>query len=140
MLDEDNEWLKLSRTKIWLIWTVMMSSMPIFLKFLAWLISNNDTVKALEPSDIVIFGLILHVSIINELQHIDDEKSKSWKTVGLGLSIIFIILYSFLFGAPLFGQDSIETNTLLFISISLAVTSLFICIAVYKFVSNLEDI
>ncbi len=56
-----------------------------------------------NASDFVAFGLILHISNINEIEHFNDNE-KSWKTIQNGISIGFISLYSVLFTAYLLCQ------------------------------------
>ena len=49
-------------------------------------------VEMLAPPDFIAFGLVLHISIINELEHLSPAH-QTWKTVNNGISVIFIALY-----------------------------------------------
>jgi len=53
----------------WLIYTVLVGLIPILSRLLVWLVTNTGTVNILSPSDFVIFGLVLHISNINEIEH-----------------------------------------------------------------------
>ena len=59
----------------------------------------------LNAPDFVAFGLILHISNINEIEHFNDSE-RSWKTIQNGLSIVFILFYGVLFACSLLGQSN----------------------------------
>lgn len=81
----------------WLTYTVLVGLIPFFSRLLIFFLTASRNIDLLfNPSDFVAFGLILHISNINELEHSNLEK-KSWKTIQNGLSIVFIAAYSVLF-------------------------------------------
>ncbi len=93
----------------------------------------------LNASDFVAFGLILHISNINEIEHFDDRE-RSWKTIQNGLSIAFISFYSVLFAADLFGQSNpglIDVKSMKYVSMGLSLASLGISLSVYHRISKL---
>ena len=58
----------------WLMYTVVIGLIPIILRFfLYFTLSNNYSINIISLSDIAIFGLIIHISIINELEHYSDK-------------------------------------------------------------------
>ena len=87
----------------WLIYTVLVGLIPALLRILIWLISQNRDMGILNAVDFIVFGLILHISNINEVEHFDDAE-KSWKTFQNGISIAFISFYSALLACHLLGE------------------------------------
>ena len=123
----------------WLIYTVLVGLIPVLSRMLIWFISRDRTMDILNASDFVAFGLILHISNINEIEHFDDPK-KSWKTIQNGLSIAFISFYSVLFAADLFGQSNpglIDVKSLKHVAMGLSLASFGISLSVYHRISKL---
>ena len=126
----------------WLIYTVLVGLIPIVLRALLWAISPYQTVDLFSASDFVAFGLILHISNINEIEHFNDLE-KSWKTFQNGTSIFLITVYSFLFAAYLFGQANpgkINVGTVRTISMILSGVSFYLSFSVYDRISKVESI
>ena len=80
----------------WLIYTVLVGLIPILSRIFVWSVTEAGVVSLIMASDFIAFGLILHISNINEIEHLADDE-KSWKTVQNGVSIAFIAFYSVLF-------------------------------------------
>lgn len=76
----------------WLAYTVLVGLIPILCRMIAWLVTKSGTVELLASSDFVALGLVLHISIINEMEHISDDE-RDWKTIQNGVSIAFIAAY-----------------------------------------------
>ena len=94
----------------------------------------------LNAPDFVAFGLILHISNINEIEHFNDSE-RSWKTIQNGLSIVFILFYGVLFACSLLGQSNpglINVGAITNISMVLSLVSLGISFSVYHRISKLE--
>lgn len=130
----------MQRTVKWLIYTVLVGLIPIICRFLVWIATLKGFINPLSASDFVIFGLILHISNINEIEHIKIS-DKSWKTIINGTSIAFISFYSVLFSLTLLGTTKIHIinlKTLLNCSIVLGIISFLISYAVYYRISKLE--
>ena len=126
----------------WLIYTVLVGLIPAVLRALLWVISPHQTVDLFSTSDFVAFGLVLHISNINELEHFNDLK-KSWKTFQIGTSIFLIAVYSFFFAAHLFGQANpgkINASAVRAISMLLNVVSFYLSFSVYDKISKSESI
>ncbi len=79
----------------WLIYTVLVGLLPALLRMLIWLISQDRDIGILNAADFIVFGLILHISNINEIERFADRE-KSWKTTQNVISVFFIIIYSVL--------------------------------------------
>jgi len=63
------ESMKFSKSK-WLTYTFFVGLIPVFTRLLAWAITHAGAVSPLAASDFVYFGLVLHISIINELEYL----------------------------------------------------------------------
>lgn len=125
----------------WLIYTVLVGLIPIVLRALLWIISPQQTINLFSASDFVAFGLILHISNINEIEHFNDLE-KSWKTFQNGTSIFLITVYSFLFAAHLFSQSNpgtINVDTVRTISMILSGVSFYLSFSVYDRISKVES-
>ena len=125
----------------WLMYTVLIGLIPILSRLLIWGISQNRTVDILNPADFLVFGLILHVSNINEIEHFNDRE-KWWKTLQNGISIAFITMYGVLFASYLIGQSNpglIDRGIIQYIAITLSAISFLLSFSVYNRVSTLVE-
>ena len=125
----------------WLIYTVLVGLIPILSRALIWFISQNRTMNFFNSSDFVAFGLILHISNINEIEHFNDRE-RSWKTIQNGISIAFISFYSVLFACSLLGQSNpglINEDAITHLSIVLSFASFFISFSVYHTISKFKE-
>lgn len=116
----------------WLAYTVLVGLIPILSRLLVWSIASEGAVPALSPADFVAFGLVLHISNINELEHAPAQ-NKSWKTLQNGISVIFIALYSVIFAVLLLAEKSpklIDPKSLLYCVVALATTSMLLSLSV----------
>ncbi|MDD4976480.1 MAG: hypothetical protein PHY93_19140 [Bacteriovorax sp.] len=120
----------------WLAYTVLVGFTPIICRIFAWLVAKNNTVELLASSDFVALGLVLHISIINEIEHMSDFE-QSWKTGQNGFSIAFITFYGVFFAMTLIGGDIVDVDKLKYCVIALAVVSLFISYSVFDRISKI---
>ncbi|WP_157861310.1 hypothetical protein [Rippkaea orientalis] len=121
----------------WLIYTVLVGLIPILLRLLIHWVTKEGLVKSVSTSDFISFGLVLHISNINEIEHLMTS-DQSWKTIQNGLSITFIAFYSMLFGLTLVSENTtmlIEEQTLQYCTMTLALISLLISCSVYDRIS-----
>lgn len=96
-------------------------------------------VSPIAASDFVAFGLVLHVSVINELEHLP-SKEREWKTIQNGTSLVFVALYSSLYALTIIGEKSanlIDANVMLRSSFALAMVSALLSLSVFHRVSRL---
>lgn len=122
----------------WLIYTVLVGLIPILSRLLVWGVTKSGTVSILATSDFIAFGLILHISNINEIEHITDD-NKSWKTAQNGTSILFIALYSVLFALVMLSEGVptlIDSNVIKVCTIALAFISFLISFSVFHRLSR----
>ena len=125
----------------WLIYTVLVGLIPVLSRMLIWLISQDRTMAIFNASDFVAFGLVLHISNINQIEHFSDGQ-KSWKTIQNGTSIAFISFYSVLFASYLLGQSNpglINVEAIKYVSMVLSIASFSISFSVYDRISKLVE-
>ena len=124
----------------WLMYTVLVGLIPAIFRLLVWAISRDHSMGLFSAADFVVFGLILHISNINEIEHFNDSH-KSWKTIQNGISILFIAVYGLLFATYLLGEsnpDLIQTDVVRYIAICLSVVSFALSFSVYNRLSILS--
>ena len=119
----------------WLVYTVLVGLIPILSRLMVWFVTKKGTVDLLAPTDFVAFGLILHISNINEIEHLTHIE-KGWKTVHNGISIVFIAFYSVLFALTLIGENLVDVQSITYCTIILSVVSFLISYSVYDRVSQ----
>ncbi|QSL92480.1 hypothetical protein JWV26_22500 [Ectopseudomonas toyotomiensis] len=123
----------------WLIYTVLVGLIPIMSRLLIWGVTKDGTISAFSATDFIAFGLVLHISNINEIEHFQGERS--WKTAQNGISIAFIAMYSVLFAMSMLQQGVpglIEEGVIVSCAVSLAVISLLISFSVFDRISKLS--
>lgn len=123
----------------WLIYTVLVGLIPILSRLLVWGVTEPGIVSFITASDFIAFGLVLHISNINEIEHLSDDE-KSWKTIQNGTSITFIAFYSVLFALIMVSEgvpSFIDTGVIEKCTIGLALISLFISFSVFDRISKI---
>lgn len=123
----------------WLAYTVLVGLIPIISRLFVWLTAKAESMQLLAATDFVAFGLVLHISNINELEHISSEQNKDWKTIQNGVSLTFVALYSVLYAVLLIGEKNpslIDLRAMLICVISLAVVSLLLSLSIFHRLSK----
>lgn len=120
----------------WLAYTVLVGLIPIICRMIAWLVTKSGTVELLASSDFVALGLVLHISIINEMEHVSSEE-QDWKTIQNGVSILFIVAYGVLFTFTLLGDKLVDNSAMTKSAIVIAAISLAISYAVFDRISKI---
>ena len=124
----------------WLIYTVLVGLIPILSRLFVWGVTESGVVSVIVASDFIAFGLILHISNINEIEHLTDDE-KSWKTVQNGTSIAFIAFYSVLFALIMISEGIpkfIDAEAIKNCAVGLAVISFLISFSVFHRISRIE--
>lgn len=128
-----------NKTK-WLAYTVLVGLIPIISRLFVWLTAKSESMQPLAATDFVAFGLVLHISNINELEHVLSEQNKDWKTIQNGVSLIFVALYSVLYAVLLIGEKNpslIDMKSMLICVTSLALVSLLLSLSIFHRLSKL---
>lgn len=135
-------WWRMGNKKTtWLIYTVLVGLIPIIARVLVWGMTNAGAVSYFSASDFIAFGLVLHISNINEVEH-TDSSHKAWKTTQNGISILFITLYSILFALIMLNDGIpglLDMNTLGICVFVLAWISFAISFSVYDRISKTQQ-
>lgn len=121
----------------WLIYTVLVGLIPIICRFFVWLVTKENIVDLILPSDLIAFGLILHISNINEIEHFEESNSQ-WKTIQNGISIVFIAIYSVFFTLTLFDKNFIDIEAITKSTFALCVVSFLLSYSVFDRISQAE--
>lgn len=124
----------------WLIYTVLVGLIPIASRVLVWGVTQPGTISILAASDFIAFGLILHISNINEIEHLGDGE-KTWKTIQNGTSILFIALYSVLFALTMLSEGVpgfVDSTVIKVCVVILAIVSFLISFSVFHRISNIQ--
>lgn len=117
----------------WLVFTVLFGLIPILLRLLvSALISGEEHVAALAPADFIAFGIVLQVSIFNEMKY-HDLNDVLWKQLMSGFSTLLILIYGTLYVLALLAEifHSINLTAILCISTTLSLVSFLLCLTVY---------
>lgn len=114
----------------WWVYTVLIGLLPAVMRLVVWLLTDFG-VQLLAVSDVIAFGLVLHISMINEAE--DAEwLSKKLQTVNHGVSVIAIAIYCVFYAVSVIGEKSasVAQNNLLYCSLVIALISLLLSSAV----------
>lgn len=122
----------------WLIYTVLVGLIPILSRLIVWTVTKEGSVNLLSPSDFVAFGLVLHISNINEIEHFSGVE-REWKTAQNGISIAFIAFYSVLFALTLVGENIVDVTAITICTIVLSTVSFLISYSVYNRISKVPN-
>ena len=127
----------------WLLYTVAIGLIPFVLRFSIWWLSENtkEIGYILNEVDVVTFGLVLHLSIITELQN-EDKVDPQWKAKCNGVSILMLIFFSVFLGISYLedvtGSKIIGLNKLKLLCTIMSVVSFFFCYSIYNRLSAIE--
>ena len=127
----------------WLIYTALVGLIPAILRLLVWLVSREHDAELVNAADFMIFGLVLHISIINEIQHFHDDALRSWKSFQNSVSVAFISFYSCLLACYLLGESNpglIDNQIIKLLSVTLGMVSFVLSYNVYNKVSKLGEV
>lgn len=119
----------------WFIYTVAIGLVPMMMRAVAWGLTKVN-IDAVVVADFIAFGLVLHVSMINQLErsHSDDEQ---WKRLINGSSILFIVFYAAMYVIALIAEkraDLVDMSLVSLFTYVCAALSLAIGAAVaYRF-------
>ena len=123
----------------WLIYTVIIGLIPVFLRLIVFILHKERSVEFLcSEIDFIIFGLVLNSSNINELEN-KTRLNKKLKTRHIGLSVILIVIFSFLLYPIYFNEiRDIELDKTAFktLAIFLSFVSVLNSYTIIKIITN----
>lgn len=126
-----------SKKTKWLIYTVLVGLIPILSRLIVWVVTKEGSVNLFSPSDFVAFGLVLHISNINEIEHFSGIE-REWKTAQNGISIAFIAFYSVLLALTLIGDKIVDVAAITICTMVLSIVSFIISYSVYDRISRVS--
>ena len=131
----------MKKTK-WLIYTVIIGLIPFLIRTFIWLFDKTATIDYwLNESDFIILGLVLHLTNINELEDRDFE-DKIWKTKNIGISVIFITVFSAILAIVTYADFKVNPDLnktmIKSCSIFLAIVSFIFSYSIYNRLTTLE--
>jgi hypothetical protein len=124
----------------WLAYTLLIGLVPVLTRLMIWFVTSKGTIPAVVATDFVAFGLVLHVSIMNEIEFLPASEG-GWKTLQNGTSIFFITLYSALYAMCLLSEgvaSVIDARALLQCSLAFAVVSAMLSFFMYHRLSRMD--
>jgi uncharacterized membrane protein YidH (DUF202 family) len=123
----------------WLIYTVIIGLIPVFFFFIVFLLHKERSFDFLcSEIDFIIFGLVLNSSNINELEN-KTRVNKKLKTNHIGLSVILIVIFSFLLAPVYFNEiKDIELDKTVFkiLAVFLSFVSVLNSYSIHKIITN----
>lgn len=131
---------KFSKSK-WLTYTFLVGLIPVLTRLLAWITTTSGSIIPFAATDFVVFGLVLHISVINEIERLP-EKERDWKTIQNGTSLIFVTLYSALYALTIIGERNgnlIDTEVMLRSCIVFACVSSLLSFSVFHRLSKFHS-
>lgn len=114
---------------------------PIFLRLLVGgLLQGEQAIAFLAPSDFIAFGIVLQVSIFNEIKY-HDLNDAEWKHRMMGFSALLMLIYSGLYVLLLISEvfNGVNVQAVLVSSIIFSVVSLLLCWVSYDRMSKSSD-
>lgn len=129
------------RSLNWLIYTVGVALIPILFRFLTWLFTTSNVIAPISIADFLLFSLIIQLSIINEISHINDAAHYEWKNNNIGFSTLWIVFITFMLTLTFLSEANpnlVKVHVLLWCCIVLAISNLIIGCKVYHNLSILD--
>lgn len=117
----------------WLFSTVFVAFLPILIRFIVWGFGNFPSFSIYSISDIFLFSLIIHLSVIHELRHLVREELKGWRDKFIALSVVFIFVIMIFLLCSYLNEASKNFNevALLVMSIFFAFVSVVIGFSIF---------
>lgn len=120
----------------WLIYTVIIGLIPFLVRTFIVLFDKTATIDYwLNETDFIGLGLVLNLTNINELEDKVFD-SKVWKTKNIGISVVFIALFSSILAIITYAdfKHNIDVNKEMVkaCSIGLALVSFIFSYSIYN--------
>lgn len=127
----------------WLIYTVLIGLMPFFIRVFIVLFDKRGSFGYLfNEIDFISFGLILNLSVINELED-KIVADKVWKSRVIGFSVFSILILSAILAIVTYSDfnmnKELNRNSIKICAILLAVVNFVLNYAVYNKLNVLND-
>lgn len=130
----------MKKTK-WFLYTVLVGLIPFFARLCIFVtLKNKDIYLLLDSLDFTVLGLVISITNINELEG-NTSIEKEWKTIYIGFSIIYIVLYTIFFGISIFSgisKNIFDKQSILISTIFLSITSVIFGYAIFDKLNKSE--
>jgi len=120
----------------WLAYTVLVGLLPIFSRFLVWVVTKEGSIEPFAPQDFIAFGLVLHISNINEIEHLVGA-DRAWKTAQNGISACLIAIHGVLLCLTLIGGEAVDRQAIMSCVAIIALASLGFSYALFTRISEI---
>lgn len=105
----------------WLLFTVLVGLLPVLCRIIVWAITENGFIDLISVGDVAIFGLVVQIAIINDVECFEEGP---FKTASNGFSAITITFYGLLFMIALLERKiPVEPDKFLYVTIALSAAS-----------------
>jgi hypothetical protein len=121
----------------WLAYTVVVGLLPVISRLIVWLVTKDENVAPFSAQDFIALGLVLHITNINEIEHLATADS-SWKTVHNGASAFCIAMYGLLFSLALMGEDTVNHTSIMYCVAAASLASLSISYRLFSHISSMN--
>jgi hypothetical protein len=118
----------------WLIHTLLVGLIPILTRLMTWATTSGGKVEALAAPDFITLGLVIHVSIINEMEHAQRITPES-KALLNGICLVFITLFGALYALAAISEhhgELIDVSLVLRSSIGFCVGSTVLGLSLFQ--------
>lgn len=115
----------------WLAYTVLVGLIPILARLFIWLVTKEGSISPFSPQDFIAFGLVLHISNINEIEHLGDREAP-WKATHNAISAVFIAIHGVLYCMTLIGGELVDESAISNCAGGIALTSLAISYTLFN--------
>src|SRR5688572_30379210 len=131
----------MKKTK-WFIYTVIVGLLPFLIRlFIFFIHTDLRSDYILNVVDMVTFGLVLHISNINELED-KEVVDKRWKTRSIGFSVIMLIFFSIFLAVAYLSETSsflkVDMSNFKYITLLLCSVSLLMSASIYNTLNDIE--
>jgi hypothetical protein len=112
----------------WLVYTVLLGMVPIFIRILVACLLKSGTVDFFSPSDFISLGMVMQISLLTEIRY-HEASDAWWKKIIVGVSVLAIVLYPAMFAFTLLSEviKDINVTAILIVSIIMSVISFGLC-------------
>lgn len=116
----------------WLIYTVLIGLLPFIIRVVLFIVVKDRSLDFLmNESDFIIFGLVLNLTNLNELEN---QSKGEWKSLMIGISAIQIAIYAGILALSYItelNEQIIEESTLFWCACVLSLFSFLLSFSIF---------
>ena len=123
----------------WLIYTVLIGLLPFLIRLFFYFVTTVDSSFLMNEGDFVVFGLVLSLTNLNELEH---RKQSIWKTKMIGGAAVQVAFYASILGlsyaSEVQNQTLVNPNALFVCALGVALFSFLFSYSIYNKLSKVD--